>query len=126
MSTPSLSRREREIMDVLYAAESLTAAEVRERMPSPPSYSAVRALLRILEEKGHIRHESGSLPYRYSPTVAPQHARRSALRHVVDTFFEGSVEQVVTTLLDESARTLSAADLDRLQNLIEKARQEGR
>ena len=82
----------------------------------------MRATLRILEKKGHIRHESGSLPYRYAPTVSPQHARRSALRHVLETFFDGSVEQAVSTLLDESARSLSQEELDRLHDLIASAR----
>jgi predicted transcriptional regulator len=123
---PALSKRERQIVDILYRRKSATAGEIQQALPDPPTYSAVRATLRILEEKGHIRHEPGSLPYRYSPTVAPHHARRSALRHVIDTFFEGSVEQAVTTLLDESARSLSSAELDRLQSLIAKAKSEGR
>src|SRR5580692_8387784 len=122
---PPLSKRERQIVDILYREKTATAAEVQARLPDPPSYSAVRATLRILEEKGHIRHEPGSLPYLYTPTVSPQHARRSALRHVVDTFFDGSVEQVVTTLLDESARSLSSDQLQRLQRLIARARNEG-
>lgn len=121
-----LSKRERQIVDILYRRKSATASDVQRALPDPPTYSAVRATLRILEEKGHVRHETGSLPYRYAPTVAPQHARRSALRHVIETFFEGSVEQAVTTLLDDSDGSLSPAELDRLQKLIEKARREGR
>ena len=119
-----LSKRERQIVDILYRRKTATAGEIHQALPDPPSYSAVRATLRILEEKGHIRHDPGSLPYRYSPTVAPQHARRSALRHVVDTFFDGSVELAVTALLDESARSLSSAELERLQRLIDRAKTE--
>lgn len=122
-SSPTpLSKRERQIVDILYRHRTATAGEIHKALPDPPTYSAVRATLRILEEKGHIRHEPGSLPYRYMPTVAPQHARRSALLHVIDTFFDGSVEQAVSTLLDESAGSLSQDELDRLQNLIARAR----
>ena len=125
-STPTpLSKRERQIVDILYRRKTATAGEIQEALPDPPTYSAVRATLRILEDKGHIRHEPGSLPYRYAPTVAPDRARRSALRHIVDTFFDGSVEQVVSTLIDESAGTLSAQQLDRLYDLIRRARAQG-
>jgi len=125
--TPTpLSKRERQIVDILYRRKVATAGEIHRALPDPPSYSAVRATLRILEDKGHVRHDPGSLPYRYMPTVAAQHARRSALHHVVETFFDGSVGQAVTALLDESAATLSQADLDRLQTLIDRARSEGR
>jgi len=126
MPTPPLSRREREIMDVLYAAEGLTAAEVRERMPDPPGYSAVRAQLRILEEKGHVRHEERGPRYVYSPVVSRARARKSALKSLVQTFFGGSPEHAVAALIDESRATLSAAELDRLAALIEQARKEGR
>jgi BlaI family penicillinase repressor len=123
LSSPTpLSKRERQIVDILYRRKTATAGEIHSSLPDPPSYSAVRATLRILEEKGHIRHEPGSLPYRYNPTVSPHHARRSALRHVIDTFFDGSVEQAVSTLLDESARSLSPDELQRLQKLIARAR----
>jgi|ERR1051325_5936073 predicted transcriptional regulator len=121
-----LSKRERQIVDILYRRKIATAGEIHKALPDPPTYSAVRATLRILEEKGHIRHEPGSLPYRYVPTVAPHHARRSALRHVIETFFDGSVEQAVTTLIDESANSLSSDELDRLQDLISRARSQGR
>jgi BlaI family transcriptional regulator, penicillinase repressor len=121
-----LSKRERQIVDILYRRKTATVGEILKALPDPPTYSAVRATLRILEEKGHIRHEPGSLPYRYIPTVAPHHARRSALRHVVDTFFDGSVEQVVSTLIDESATSLSHEELDRLHSLISRARSQGR
>src|ERR1700722_9350972 len=123
---PPLSRRERQIIDILYQEKTATAGEVQARLPDPPTYSAVRATLRILEEKGHIRHEPGSLPYRYTPTVAPDRARKSALRHLVDTFFDGSVEQTVTALLDGSAATLTPQQLDRLHELIRHAREQGR
>lgn len=125
-STIRLSRRERQIMDILYRRKRATAGEVHQAMPDPPSYSAVRATLRIMEEKGHVRHESGSLPYLYSPTVAPDQARSSALRHMLDTFFNGSVEQVVSTLIAESEGALSLEELDRLGTLIDQARRKGR
>ena len=120
-----LSKRERQIVDILYRRKSATAGEIQQALPDPPTYSAVRATLRILEDKGHIRHQPGSLPYLYVPTVAANQARRSALRHVVDTFFDGSIEQAVTTLLDESSRALSSEELDRLHQLIARARSEG-
>jgi predicted transcriptional regulator len=121
-----LSRRERQIMDVLYRLRKATAAEVHESIPDPPSYSAVRAMLRVLEEKGHIRHEAQDLRYVFMPVVAREKARQSAIKHVLDTFFEGSPEQAVATLLDVSSRDLSPEDFDRLSALIDKARKEGR
>ena len=126
LSSPTpLSKRERQIVDILYRRKTATAGEILQGLPDPPTYSAVRATLRILEDKGHIRHEPGSLPYRYVPTVAPDRARRSALRHIVDTFFDGSIEQVVSTLIDESAGSLSPQQLDRLHDLIRRARTQG-
>jgi predicted transcriptional regulator len=113
-------------MDALYAAEGLTAAEVRARMPEAPSYSAVRALLRILEDKGHIRHEERGPRYVYSPVVSRAKARRSALKSLVRTFFDDSPEQVVAALIDESRGKLGPAELDRLAKLIAEARKEGR
>jgi len=114
----NLSRRERQIMDILYQRDGrATASEIHEAMPEPPSYSAVRAKLRVLEEKGHVRHEEEALRYVYLPTVARDTARRSALRHLVSTFFEGSVEEAVAALLDLSAANLSKKDLDRISNL---------
>jgi predicted transcriptional regulator len=121
-----LSRRERQIMDVLYRRGRATAAEILESIPDPPGYSAVRAMLRVLEEKKHIRHEEKDLRYVYLPVVTRDKARRSATRHLLDTFFEGSPEQAVATLLDVSGRTLSSEEFDRLAALIEKARLEGR
>ncbi len=121
-----LSRRERQIMDVLYRLGKATAAEVHGAIPDPPSYSAVRAMLRVLEEKQHIRHEAQDLRYVFMPVIPREKARRSAVRHLLETFFEGSPEQAVATLLDVSARELSAEDLDRLAALVEKAKKEGR
>jgi predicted transcriptional regulator len=126
MATPGLSRREREIMDILYAADALTAAEVRARMAAPPSYSAVRALLRILEEKGHLRHEEHGPRYIYSPVVSRAKARRSAMDALVRTFFDGSPEQAVAAFIDDSRSKLSNTELDRLAALIEAARKDGR
>jgi predicted transcriptional regulator len=113
-------------MDVLYRNGRATAAEVHAAIPDPPSYSAVRAMLRVLEEKKHIRHEEKDLRYVFIPVVPREKARRSAVRHLLDTFFDGSPEQAMATLLDISANELSQEELDRLATLIEKARQEGR
>lgn len=113
-------------MDILYARGRATAAEIHEAMPDRPSYSAVRAKLRVLEEKGHVRHEEESLRYVYLPTVARDSARRSELRRVVSTFFEGSVEQAVAALLDLSAADLETRELDRIANLIEEAKKESK
>src|SRR5437763_16235782 len=120
----TLSRRERQMMDILYQRGRATAAEIHAALPEPPSYSAVRAKLRVLEEKGHVRHEEEALRYVYLPTVARDTARRSALRHMVSTFFAGSVEDTVAALLDISAAGLSPKDLDRISSLIEQARKE--
>jgi predicted transcriptional regulator len=129
MAKPSpvhLSRRERQIMDIIYQHGQATAAEVLEQLPNPPSYSAVRAMLRVLEEKGHLRHEEQGPRYVYLPTVAREKARSSALRQLVQTFFEGSREQAVAALLGMSSEPLSDEELDRLADLIEQARKEGR
>jgi len=112
------------MMDILYKRGRATAGEIHEALPDRPSYFAVRAKLRVLEDKGHVRHEEEGLRYVYVPTVARQAARRSALRHLVSTFFEGSVEQTVTALLDLSSAELSAQDLERISRVIEEARQE--
>jgi len=125
LALPELSRRERQILDVLYKAGRATAAEVREAMPDAPSYSAVRTLLRILEDKGHARHEQEGARYVYMPTVERERARRSALRHLLNTFFEGSAGQAIAALLDQDARRLSKEDLDRLEAAIERARKDG-
>lgn len=121
-----LSRRERQIMDVLYRMGRATAAEVHQAIPDPPGYSAVRAMLRVLEEKKHIRHEEKDLRYVFIPVVPRDKARRSAVRHLLDTFFDGSPEQAVATLLDVSGDKLSQEKFDELAALIEKAKQEGR
>lgn len=117
-----LSRRERQIMDVMYRLGRATVAEVLERLPDPPGYSAVRAMLRILEEKGHLRHEQDGPRYVYLPTVPRDSARESALKHVVRTFFNNSTESAVAALLDLRGDDLSDAELDRLSRLIEQAR----
>jgi predicted transcriptional regulator len=121
----SLSRRERQIMDVIYRRGRATAAEVLEALPDPPSYSAIRALLRVLEEKGHLRHEQDGPRYVFLPTVGREKARRSALRQLVQTFFEGSTAQAVAALLGEAGANLSDEELDRLSHLIDQARKEG-
>jgi predicted transcriptional regulator len=126
MTKPPLSRREREIMEILHGAEPLSVAEVRGRMASAPGYSAVRALLRILEQKGHVRHEASGPRYVYAPVGSRAKARRSALQALVQTFFGGSPEQAVAALIDESGSRLSRAELDRLSALIDAARKEGR
>lgn len=120
-----LSNRERQIMDILYRADSATAAEVHEQLADPPSYSAVRATLRILEEKGQVRHEQDGPRYVFRPAVAREQAKRTAIRHLVQTFFDGSTELAVATLLDESAAELSKDDFERLETLIGEAKQKG-
>jgi BlaI family penicillinase repressor len=116
-----LSRRERQIMDILYRAGRASAAEVRAALPDPPSYSAVRAILRILEGKGHVRHEHDAARYVYIPTVKPGTAKRSALRHVIDTFFAGSASQVMAALVEMSGP--DDDELARLRRLIDEAKQ---
>ena len=122
----TLSRRERQIMDIVYSRGQATATEVMENLPDPPSYSAVRALLRVLEEKGHLRHTLDGQRYIFSPTIARERAKRSALRGVLQTFFGGSAEEAVAALLDISQERLSDAELKRMENLIKQARKEGR
>ncbi|WP_165071188.1 BlaI/MecI/CopY family transcriptional regulator [Paludisphaera rhizosphaerae] len=124
--TEALAKREREIMDVVYRAGRATAAEVREALADPPSYSAVRAILRVLEEKGHLKHEQDGPRYVFLPTVPREKARRSALKRVVQTFFEGSTAQAVAALLGSPDAKLTEEDLDRIAGLIEQARKEGR
>jgi len=121
-----LSRRERQIMDVLHAREQATVAEVLAALPDPPGYSAVRALLRILEEKGHIRHRRDGARYVYVPRMSRASASRSALKRVVSTFFQGSVTQAMAALLETSDTHLTDADLSKLQQIIQQARKEGR
>jgi BlaI family transcriptional regulator, penicillinase repressor len=119
----NLSRRERQIMDILYKSGRASASEIHAAMPDAPTYSAVRAKLRVLEEKGHVRHEEESLRYVYMPVVGRDTARRSALRHMVSTFFEGSVEDAVAALIDLPSANLSKADLDRISRLIAEAKE---
>ena len=121
-----LSRRERQIMDILFRRGKASASEVREAMDDAPGYSAVRAMLRVLEEKGHVRHQEEGLRYVYVPTVAKEKAKRAAVKHLLDTFFNGSPEQIVAALLDVSSTELTGAELDRMAALIDKARKEGR
>jgi len=121
-----LSRRERQIMDIIYSRGQASAAEVMENLADPPSYSAVRALLRVLEEKGHLRHTLDGQRYVYSPTIARERAKRSALQRVLQTFFDDSAEEAVAALLDISQERLSDDELKRMEDLIKKAREEGR
>jgi BlaI family transcriptional regulator, penicillinase repressor len=121
-----LSRRERQIMEILFQRGKASAAEVREAMEDAPSYSAVRAMLRILEEKGHLTHKEEGLKYVYAPTVARDKAKRSAVKHLLDTFFNGSPEQTMAALLDVSSTRLTREELDRMSAMIEKAKNEGK
>lgn len=121
-----LTRRERQIMDIIYRFERATAQEVRENLPDPPSYSAVRALLRVLEEKGHLEHVQEGPRYVYLPTVPREKARKSAMRRLVRTFFDDSAERAAAALLSMSSTELSEEELERLGELIEEASVEGR
>jgi BlaI family transcriptional regulator, penicillinase repressor len=123
---PHLSRRERQIMDVLHARGQATAAEVLAAMPNPPSYSAVRALLRILEDKGHARHHRDGARYVYLPRASHETASKSALHRVVATFFKGSVSEAMAALLENSDTEISEAELNKLQQIIKQAKKEGR
>lgn len=125
-SAVAMSRRERQIMDVIYKLRRASAADVMSHLLDPPSYSAVRTTLRILEGKGHVRHEQDGPRYMFMPIVNRERARRSALKHLVHTFFDGSTEEAVATLLSMSPDALSGAERDRLTRLIEQARREGR
>jgi predicted transcriptional regulator len=120
----ALTKREREIMDVLYRLGSATAAEVLAGLAGSPHYSTVRTQLRVLEEKGHVRHESDGLRYVYLPTVTRNTARKAALRHLVETFFDGSAASAVTALLGRDAGRLSDEDLDRIEAIVQSARKE--
>ncbi len=122
--TVHLTRRERQIMDVIYQLGSATVGEVQENLPDPPGYSAVRAMMRLLEEKGHLRHRQDGPRYIYSPTRSRERARRSALQHLLQTFFDGSTERAVAALLDMSTDRLSDEEVDRLTSLIEDSRRE--
>jgi predicted transcriptional regulator len=126
MALAGLSRRERQIMEILYQRGKASAAEVREFMGDAPGYSAVRAMLRVLEEKGHIKHQAEGLKYVYLPIVTRDKAKRTAVKHLLDTFFGDSPEQVVAALLDVSSKRLTREELDRMARMIEKARREGK
>lgn len=121
----TLSRRERQIMDILFRAGRATAAEVMGQLPGGPGYSTVRTQLRVLEQKGHVRHEQDGLRFVYMPAIARQAARKSALRHVIDTFFDGSPEKAVAALLGGEAAKLTDEELARVAAMIAKARREG-
>ena len=118
----SLTRRERQIMDVLFRRGRATAAEVMDDLPGTSSYSTVRTQLRVLEEKGHVRHEEEGVRYIYTPAVRRHAARKSALKHLVDTFFDGSAEKAVAALLGGEASRVSGDELDRISELITRAR----
>ena len=120
-----LTRRERQIMDSLYRRGRATAADVMADLTGEPSYSTVRTQLRVLEEKGHVRHEEEGLKYVYLPAVPRRAARKSALRHLIDTFFDGSTEKAVAALLGGESAKLSDAELDRIADLIGRARTKG-
>jgi predicted transcriptional regulator len=124
--TVRLARREQQIMDALHVLGRATAHEVRERLPDPPSYSATRALLAVLERKGHIKHAQEGPRYVYFPSVSKEQAGRRAVAHLLDVFFGGSAERAVAALLDAGAKNLSNAELDRLQAQIAAAKKEGR
>jgi BlaI family transcriptional regulator, penicillinase repressor len=121
----ALSRRERQIIDILYRRGRATAADVMADLPGEPSYSTVRTQLRVLEDKGHVRHEDDGQRYVYIPAVPRGTVRRSALKHLVETFYEGSVEQAVAALLGGEGSRLTEDQLDRIEDLIKKARKEG-
>ena len=121
-----LTKRERQIMDVLYRLGRATAGEVRDGLPGAPSDSTVRTQLRVLEAKGHVRHEAQGLRYIYVPTVPRHSARRSALKHLIDTFFEGSSAKVVAALLGGEAARVSDEELARIAALVRNARSEPR
>jgi predicted transcriptional regulator len=124
--TPQLSRRERQIMDVLFARGRASATEILEAIDDPPGNSALRTLLRVLEDKGHVRHEEVGRVYFYTPTVSLDAARRSAVSHLIDTFFDGSMEAVVSTMLKVKRNKLGADEAERLARMIEAAAKQGR
>jgi BlaI family transcriptional regulator, penicillinase repressor len=124
--TSDLSKRERQIMDYLYQAGRATASEVLDALPDPPGYSAVRTTLRILEQKGHVRHEEEGRAYVYMPVIRKDAARKRALAHLLKTFFDNSTEQAVAALVDLAGPKTSAAEMDRIARIIDEAKKEGR
>jgi predicted transcriptional regulator len=125
-SIADLSRRERQIMDVIFKKRAATVAEVREAMPDPPSYSSVRALLRILEDKGLLKHKRQGPRYLYQPTVRRDRARTSALKHLMHTFYDNSIEQVVAALMDMSGSDMTEEEYEKLSRMIERAKKESK
>jgi BlaI family penicillinase repressor len=125
-SQSTLSRRERQMMDIIYRQGCASAAEIREALPDPPSYSAVRAKLRVLEEKGHIRHRQEGPRYVFLPVLSREKAKKNAVKHLLQTFFDGSTALAVSALLDVSKSDLSEEDLQQLTQLITQARKEGK
>ena len=126
MSLVGMSRRERQIMEILYRRGQASVSEVRAAMNDAPSYSAVRAMLRVLKDKGHVKHQAEGLKYMYRPVVNREKAKRSALKSLVDTFFNDRPDEVVAALLDVSSRRLTAEELDRMAAMIDEARREGK
>ncbi len=126
MEPAGLSRRERQIMEVLYRLGRASVAEVQEAIKDAPGYSAMRALLRTLEEKGHVKHEADGLKYVYTPVVGREKAKRSAVKQLLETFFSDSPEQIVAALLDVSSKQLTREELDRMAEMIEEAKREGK
>jgi predicted transcriptional regulator len=126
MTLVGMSRRERQIMEILYRRGQASVSEVRAAMDDAPSYSAVRAMLRVLKDKGHVKHQPEGLKYMYRPVVNREKAKRSALRSLVDTFFNDRPDEVVAALLDVSSRRLTAEELDRMAAMIDEARREGK
>jgi predicted transcriptional regulator len=124
MPNDSLSRRERQVMNIIYARGQATAAEIHEALADPPTFSATRAVIRTLEEKGHIAHQEQGLRYIYRPVVPPEKARRSAVSQLVTTFFQGSPTRLMASLLDGSTAKISDQELDELERLIRNAKQE--
>lgn len=126
MALAGLSRRERQIMEILYQRGKASASEIREAMEDAPSYSAVRAVLRVLEEKGHVKHQAEELKYVYVPTMNRDKAKRSAVKHLLETFFNDSPKQIMAALLDISSPRLTREELDQMAEMIDQARREGK
>jgi BlaI family transcriptional regulator, penicillinase repressor len=120
--THKLSRRERQVMDIVYGRSSATAVEIHEALPDPPTFSATRAIIRTLEEKGHLRHEEQGLRYVYVPVIPAEKAKRTALTHMIGTFFQGSPSQLLAALLDPASGKLPDEELDRLERLVREAK----
>lgn len=119
---PPLSRRERQIMDLLYANKQMSAQDVTDQLPDAPSYTTVRTLMRILEEKGHLKHHKSGRQFIYEPTKAPEKVRQSSLQHLLKTFFSGSITQAVATFIDHPENKLSEEELKELESIVKKAK----